>query len=238
MNRAENVYEFRRINMHGTKTGPHADSDYHEKYHPTGGGKSDAKKNLMKWFGKSKVTNDKGEPLVVYHGTESMRPIEAFNPAASTAEGQIYDEDGDATGVFYFTDSADVANSYAERMNARVFPVYLKMENPLEAGFRLPLPADDASSKEWDYWLDENEKWNDEIAWSKPKMFDRWISQARRDGHDGVIVRQILDHSVESRFDLPSDVYIVFDPKNIKSAIGNSGAYDPDDPRITMRVDR
>ena len=26
--RAENVYEFRRVNMHGTKTGPHADPDY------------------------------------------------------------------------------------------------------------------------------------------------------------------------------------------------------------------
>jgi hypothetical protein len=28
MNRAENVFEFRRVNMHGTKTGPHADPDY------------------------------------------------------------------------------------------------------------------------------------------------------------------------------------------------------------------
>ena len=34
MNRAENVFEFRRVNMHGTKSGPHADPDYRERYHP------------------------------------------------------------------------------------------------------------------------------------------------------------------------------------------------------------
>jgi hypothetical protein len=36
MNRAERVYEFRRVNMHGTKTGAHADPDYEQKYHPGG----------------------------------------------------------------------------------------------------------------------------------------------------------------------------------------------------------
>jgi hypothetical protein len=54
MNRAENVYEFRRVNMHGTKTGAHADPDYHEKYHPGdasylhhGFGLSDGKHRIM-----------------------------------------------------------------------------------------------------------------------------------------------------------------------------------------------
>ena len=41
MSRAQNVYQLRRINMHGTKTGPHADPDYHEKYHPAEGGQTD-----------------------------------------------------------------------------------------------------------------------------------------------------------------------------------------------------
>ena len=31
-----------------------------------------------------------------------------------------------------------------------------------------------------------------------------------------------------------SDSYIVFDPKQIKSAIGNRGTYDPDNPDINM----
>jgi hypothetical protein len=41
MNRAQNIYEFRRIHMHGTKSGPNADPDYAEKYHP---GKGDGRK--------------------------------------------------------------------------------------------------------------------------------------------------------------------------------------------------
>jgi hypothetical protein len=38
MNRAENILAFRRANMHGTLTGPNADPDYQEKYHPGSGG--------------------------------------------------------------------------------------------------------------------------------------------------------------------------------------------------------
>ena len=37
MSRALNVYESRRVNMHGTKSGPNADPDYAEKYHPGSG---------------------------------------------------------------------------------------------------------------------------------------------------------------------------------------------------------
>jgi hypothetical protein len=39
MSRALNVFEFRRVNMHGTKSGPHADPDYRERYHPGSGDK-------------------------------------------------------------------------------------------------------------------------------------------------------------------------------------------------------
>jgi hypothetical protein len=31
---AENVFNFRRIHMHGTKSGPNADPDYEQRYHP------------------------------------------------------------------------------------------------------------------------------------------------------------------------------------------------------------
>jgi hypothetical protein len=44
MNRAENILLFRRVNMHGTKSGPKADPDYETKYHP-GGGNGQVKAN-------------------------------------------------------------------------------------------------------------------------------------------------------------------------------------------------
>ena len=42
MDRAQNILQFRhRVDMHGTKTGPNADLDYAESYHPGNGGSDD-----------------------------------------------------------------------------------------------------------------------------------------------------------------------------------------------------
>src|SRR5690606_23831054 len=49
-----------------------------------------------------------------------------------------------------------------------------------------------------------------------------WISKLKRKGHDGVILQG-------------GDTYrefMVFDPTQIKSATGNSGAFDPSNPSI------
>jgi hypothetical protein len=49
--------------------------------------------------------------------------------------------------------------------------------------------------------------------------------RAREAGHDAIVVRNPRDNMI--------DEYVVFDPKQIKSAIGNRGTYDPEDPDIT-----
>jgi hypothetical protein len=60
--------EFRRIDMHGTKTGPNADPDYW-KYHPGYPGAGTKSKAFQEWFGDSQVVDEFGNPLVVYHST-------------------------------------------------------------------------------------------------------------------------------------------------------------------------
>ena len=74
--------------------------------------------NFKRWFGDSKVVDENGEPLVVYHGS-SEKGIAIFES-----------EDG----RFYFTDSKKVANGYGrksgERKNAETYDVYLRMEKP------------------------------------------------------------------------------------------------------------
>ncbi len=57
---------------------------------------------FRKWFGDSKVVDDKGEPLVVYHGTAS--DVEAFRPS----------KDGRYGGGIYFWDDPARASSWAE----------------------------------------------------------------------------------------------------------------------------
>lgn len=79
--------------------------------------------NFWKWFGDSKVVDEQGRPLVVYHGTN--------------AEFDTFDIEkiGDTTGDygaygrgFYFTQAKKVADSYG----SKTLPVYLSMPNMIK----------------------------------------------------------------------------------------------------------
>lgn len=76
-------------------------------------------KYLKKWFGDSKVVDENGQPLVVYHGTESNEAFSVFETNSP-----------DGTPAIYFSSNKKVANSYSG--NLPIYEVYLKMENPLE----------------------------------------------------------------------------------------------------------
>lgn len=66
---------------------------------------------FKKWFGESKVVDENGKPLVVYHGTRS--DFNEFDPMA-----------GDTPGS-WFTESADAAQKFG-----RVEQVFLRITNP------------------------------------------------------------------------------------------------------------
>ena len=65
--------------------------------------------NFWKWFGNSKVVDKNGDPLVVYHGSQS----------------EFSEFDGDS----YFTDDYMNADGYAG--GEYVYEVYLSIKNPL-----------------------------------------------------------------------------------------------------------
>lgn len=77
-----------------------------------------------RWFKDSKIIDDEGRPLVVYHGTTSS--FESFSREVI----------GDNTGAgdwgdgFYFTDSPAAASTYANGDGGNVMPVYLSIQNP------------------------------------------------------------------------------------------------------------
>jgi phage-related protein (TIGR01555 family) len=80
------------------------------------------------WFGNSKVVDENGKPLIVYHGSTS-RDVEAFDPTRVTARGR-----GDEAGV-YFTPDSRVASYYArasDGQRGKVYAAYLRLENPLD----------------------------------------------------------------------------------------------------------
>lgn len=61
------------------------------------------------------------------------------------------------------------------------------------------------------------------------------IETALENGNDGVIIRNSVDTATGE--EIESDIYIVFEPTQIKSATGNRGTFDPSNPDIRYAVD-
>ena len=77
--------------------------------------------NFKRWFGDSKVVDEAGEPLVVYHGTRA--DIDAFQVSEGGTYGQGIYLTRDANEASFYADPAD------ETVGA-VYPVYVNIKNP------------------------------------------------------------------------------------------------------------
>lgn len=167
--------------------------------------------NFRKWFGDSKVVDQQGKPLVVYHGTPmSFSKFNSF--------------------PIFFTDSAGAAAGYASGQYApaevdsvpNVMPVYVSLKNPKvlsaeELHKLIPADDNDVNSIEW-------------------CNFDGIAESFESDGFDGVIIEGLVDYAGGSRAGRHWSAYtqyIAFRPEQVKSAIGNRGAFDPNNPDIT-----
>jgi biotin carboxyl carrier protein len=177
---------------------------------------------FAKWFGKSKVVGEGGEPLTVYHGTNK-----AFETFDATQGRSRTDAPSWAT---FFTDNPAYASSYAKRAGngANVMPAHLALENPMEATgrswFALQSPIE---GKIWSnrYGQMVDVRVGDELT------IDELAGLARDAGHDGLIARNLPD-AARLRDKGRQTTYVAFHPTQIKSAISNAGSYDPMDPRV------
>tara|TARA_R110001592_G_scaffold139139_2_gene358943 strand:- start:3232 stop:4656 length:1425 start_codon:yes stop_codon:yes gene_type:complete len=156
--------------------------------------------NFKSWFGDSKVVDENGNPLVVYHGTDNQ--FNTFNK--STIGDNHWESKSDAYGGgFFFTDK----KHKAFRKNY-IMEVYLKIENPYL------IKLEDKYGYEVDYY-----NATDKIDINP----DRYFQTAKENGNDGIIITTPR-----------GSLYVVFEPTQIKSAIGNSGEYDTNNPSIIM----
>lgn len=190
---------------------------------------SEAFKN---WFGDSKVVDENGEPLTVYHGTEA--DISIFNTNGS----------GKASGTgAFFTENPDQAATYATGLDPTMYPVKLSIKKPAiidyegsnwnaldirNAVIELPNGSQESLMDYFDF--DEGELIStDDIA--------RLVRQKANDwGVDGLKFENLVDRGGAGRFvneasRKPSNVYVAFDPSQIKS-VNNRGTFDPNDDRI------
>lgn len=163
---------------------------------------------FQKWFGKSKVVDGKGQPLVVYHGTGS-------DFSEFSMKGRAYLNGMRTAGASWFTPDSSRASWSAENLPkmrgeedaaASVYPVYLALKNPL-----VLKPSDFKGSGFHSFGL------------AYPTLGER--SKIIESGYDGLIL------SETGRATDASEI-LAFDPTQIKSAVGNVGTYDPMNPNI------
>ena len=169
---------------------------------------------FKRWFGDSKVVDAEGKPLVVYHGTHS--DVQAFT--GDKVKSRFPNSEG-----FYFTTSPFHASVYADSINnaAEEFDPTSRFIKPAAEGGNV-MPA---------YVSLQNPKLITVSEWGTLESAvdgdgGARVRAAREAGHDGVIVTR----NAGDRYD--GKLVIAFRPEQIKSAIGNRGTYDPNDPSI------
>jgi hypothetical protein len=199
-----------------------------EKYMPAS--KLSLDPNFRRFFGKSKVVDEYGEPLPVYHGTADM--FDAFSDA-KIGKG----DPGFLGRGFYFADNPYVAETYSKLRSGpqeRVIKAYLALNNPfnwgpkglgvrglVSEGARLPEDIHDEIARRTGV--------SGRVPLEDRPYAERDVSLAVREllegrGYDSVI-------ATDDFSDKPIE-FVAFKPTQIKSAIGNRGTYDPDDPDI------
>ncbi len=195
--------------------------------HPT----EEGIRNFWKWFGESEVADEQGRPLVVYHGS-SIRDIKEFNPLLARDIGVHFSE-----------------SDLSKKFGGKRYDVYLKLVNPAEVLDRfsvsgadygvysqavpgafevaLDLDYDDANAlrklgaKVEKTWSDNREVIN--VSTKNYKKFWSEVEKlATKNRFDGFVYKNKYEGGGLS--------YVAFNPNQIKSAIGNNGAFseDPD----------
>jgi len=196
-------------------------------------------KAFSDWFAGSKVVNEKGEPLVVYHGTRSN--ISQFDPDKSwTGLGLHFGSQEQAEASFVTSAAGKRA-----KIGRVIMPVFISLQNPL----RLEDEGD------WDSFEVRkqlvtrgllSQKESEAIEYSVKKMmdktkperppYDKWFrnidaERSRRvrhfiesKGYDGVVYA--------NHYEGAGDSYIAFHPTQIKS-VWNKGAWSKSDASIS-----
>jgi len=205
------------------------------------------------WFGNSQVVDDNGNPLVVYHGTD--RSFDTFSLNFRN-ENQGNDQFGPG---YYTTTSATGASGYASGEGANVLPLFMSLQNPIDldtAAFgstvverlmRASPEFDDAIQNYGDIgFLGERKVvkgavdafaiYDNAINQLSVIQGDFWPNdpegflRAAKEitGHDGVVV----DNGGAGKF------FVAWTPEQIKSATGNQGTFDAQDPNILRQGPR
>ncbi|NBO53404.1 MAG: hypothetical protein EBU84_02165 [Actinobacteria bacterium] len=183
---------------------------------------------FKRWFGRSKIVDANGKPLVVYHGTTA--DFTKFSDEFGPYRGGI---------LAFFSTSPKFASDYSSftsgSRNSNVIPVFLKIENPFDYrkdswlaesfwdetggitdGYSINQMVEDGDTLTKEKFVDLVK----EGSWAalEAEQFVRYLKEG---GYDGIVVKE--GGAIN---------YAIFEPTQAKSAYGNRGTFDPDDSDI------
>ena len=166
---------------------------------------------FYEWFGDSKVVDDQGRPLVVYHGTRAE--FDTFDTRSENVSNGLAKIFGQQVNMgSHFTTSKEDSRVY----RSRIYGVYLKIYNP--------------------YFVDDGMKFGQKSKQEGLNVMDDLIRQ----GYDGVVYYP-THYWTDSTSGKPVEhiekdalSFVGFSPNQIKS-VGNRGTFDPENPNIYLQ---
>lgn len=174
--------------------------------------------NSVKPENVSKVVDENGEPMVMYHGTE-------WNPLAEKSGNAAFKDES------YFTDKKDYANRY--KKDGKIYEFYLNLKKPF----------DTRNSKEKEIFEREfYRKWGNGAPlterglpdWTDGSDLLEFIREKGYD-YDGIILDEGADGGYGKNVSYRGESYVPINSTQIKSATDNAGTFNPNNPDIRWR---
>lgn len=167
------------------------------------------------WFSGSQIADSQGNPLKLYHGT-NMGPQETGVFEAGRS------------GYIYTTPDPQYAEGYGYGEGHQIYPLYARATKPLDLrplGLNSYKTAFNRACQEAgiNFTATGSAISDPTFVWVKSEGFKEACEAA---GYDAIWLRE---RDATRR----ADALLLFDPKQLKSASGNRGTFNTEDPRVT-----
>ena len=179
-------------------------------------------KNFHRWFGDSTTVDEHGRPKVFYHATNAN--FDEFNIGVPTMTHTTFGSYESSRHGIFSTPSHNFAQQYLKRGEGQnVMPLYIKATKPVDMREGIDgetinkiVNNQDSNLRHSDFYhIEPHETW--QIF--DDDMGEKVSSALKSHGHDSAeIVEKDNNNKLHS-------VIVAFHPHQIKSAIGNSGAF-------------
>lgn len=169
---------------------------------------------FKEWFGESKITDEDGKPLIVYHGSPRREALNKDDFSFKKEEIGSENDVGFFGSGFYFSTSDDTANLYADPSfsgkGGAVISAYLSIKNPLILNGNNRIFTEDTLIRLSEIGVDPS---------SNNSMMMGISEKAAASGFDGIVMREFLPASINEDLyeDNLADIYYLLGPDGFAS---------------------